>query len=120
MNGQVDDLLRALLDVKVSESPSDETHVITAWIDTAFNGQFVFPRQLIEQLNLKQFAATEAILADGRKVTLESYVCYTEWFGTLIAAQVVANDGKLPLIGTELLANRVLHIDYASRRLSLD
>ena len=53
-------------------------------------------------------------------ITLESYVCYMEWFGTLIAAQVVANDGKLPLIGTELLASRVLHIDYASRRLSLD
>jgi clan AA aspartic protease len=116
----VDDQLRALLDVKVSNAPSGKTDVVTAWIDTAFNGQFVFPRQLVEQLNLKQFAATEAILADGSKVTLESYGCYMEWFGKLIAVQVVANDGKLPLIGTELLASRVLHIDYASCRLSLD
>ena len=110
MNGHVDDLLRALLDVKVSHSPSAENNVITAWIDTAFNGQFVFPRQLIEQLNLKQSAATEAILADGRKVSLESYVCYMEWFGSSIAAQVIANDGKMPLIGTELLANRRLSL----------
>ncbi|GMQ80474.1 MAG: hypothetical protein BMS9Abin04_469 [Planctomycetia bacterium] len=80
MNGQVDDLLRALIDVKVSNSPSGEANANTAWIDTAFNGQFVFPRRMIERLNLKQFAATEAILADGSKVTLESYVCYMEWF----------------------------------------
>ncbi len=39
MNGQVDDLLRALIDVKVSNSPSGDANAITAWIDTAFNGQ---------------------------------------------------------------------------------
>ena len=120
MNGQVDDLLRALIEVKVSNSPSGESHVVTAWIDTAFNGQFVFPRQLIEQFGLEQHAATEAILADGSKVTLESYVCYMKWFGSETPVQVVANDGKLPLLGTELLAKRILHIDYKNRRLSLD
>jgi predicted aspartyl protease len=80
----------------------------------------VFPRRLIEQMCLEQQAATDAILADGSKVTLESYVCYMEWFGEAIAAQVIANDGNLPLLGTELLAGRVLLIDYANRRLSLD
>jgi len=109
-----------LIDVTVSNSTSGETQVVAAWIDTAFNGQFVFPRKLIEQLGLEQFAATDAILADGSKVTLESYVCYMNWFGTMIAAQVVAKDGKLPLLGTELLADRMLVIDYANRRLSLD
>jgi clan AA aspartic protease len=120
LNGRVDDLLRALIEVPVGRSRSGERNVVTAWIDTAFNGQFVFPRQLIEQLRLEQLAATEAILADGSKVTLESYVCYTEWFSTVVATQVIANDGKMPLLGTELLANRVLLIDYANRRVSLD
>ena len=31
-------------------------------------------------------------------------LCYMEWFGAVIAAQVIANDGKLPLLGTELLS----------------
>ena len=120
LNGQVDDCLRALIDVTVSNSASGETQVVAAWIDTAFNGQFVFPRKLIEQLRLEQLAATDAILADESKVTLESYVCYINWFGTEIAAQVVSNDGKMPLLVTELLASRMLVIDYANRRLSLD
>ncbi len=90
------------------------------WIDTAFNGHFVFPQQLIEQLGLTQFAATDAVLADGSYVTLESYVCYIDWFGSIVPAQVIANDGKLPLLGTELLSNRNLHIDYANRRLTLN
>jgi len=120
LNGRVDDLLRALIDVPVGSHRSDDRTDVTAWIDTAFNGQFVFTRRHIEQLRLEQLAATEAILADGSKVMLESYVCYMQWFGVVIAAQVIANDGQLPLLGTELLANRVLLIDYANRRLSLD
>jgi clan AA aspartic protease len=93
---------------------------VTVWIDTAFNGFLVFPRRLIDHLGLEQEAATDAILADGSCVTLESYICYIEWFGTLVEAQVVANEGKLPLLGTELLAGRVLVADYARKRLSLD
>jgi hypothetical protein len=34
-------------------------------------------------------------------------------------AQVVANSGKLPLLGTELLAKRKLLIDYAAGVVSL-
>jgi len=120
LNGQVDALLRALIEVEVSDTPSGNAQSVTAWIDTAFNGQFVFPRQVIDQLGLEQLAATEAILADGSKVTLETFLCYVTWFGSATAAQVVANDGRVPLLGTELLAGRTLLIDYANHRLSLD
>jgi len=48
------------------------------------------------------------------------FLSHMNWFGTVTAIQVVANDGKLSLLGTELLANRVHLIDYENRRLSLD
>jgi hypothetical protein len=70
-------------------------------------------------LGLKQDAATEAILADGSCITLESCVCYVDWFGTLIEAQVIANQGKLPLLGTELLAGHRFVIDYMERAVVL-
>ena len=120
MNGRVDDDLRALLDVNVRRSPSTEPTSVLLWIDTAFNGHLVFPQRLIDQLGLEQFAATDAVLADGSRVTLGSYVCYVEWFGSTVPAQVIANDGKLPLLGTELLSSRVLHVDYVNRHLTLD
>jgi predicted aspartyl protease len=88
----MDELMRRV--VLWSMSPygalSDGSSQLAVWIDTAFNGFFVFPRDLIEDLGLHQEAATEAILADGKRVTLESYVCYVEWFGKSVAAQVIA------------------------------
>ena len=91
-----------------------------AWIDTAFDGHLVFPMPLIEELKLESLADTEAILADGRKVTLETFVCSLEWFGRLIPLQVVANAGKLPLLGTGLLENHVFQIDYVNKGVTID
>ncbi len=34
--------------------------------------------------------------------------------------QITANEGKHPLLGTELLDNRILHINYRLKTLTLD
>ena len=34
--------------------------------------------------------------------------------------QVIAKDGKLPLLGTGLLENHVLHVDYVNKELTID
>ncbi len=79
----------------------------------------MFSEQTITELGLQQEATTEAILADGNRVTLESYICYVNWFGKTVPAQVIANDGKLPLLGTELLSNHKLIIDYIEKEVSI-
>lgn len=112
MNGRVDEALRALLDVAIRRTETETPTTLTVWIDTAFNGYLVFPQELIQRLGLQQEAATEAILADGSHVMLESFACHVEWFGEIVRAQVIGNNGKLPLLGTELLAKRKLVIDY--------
>ena len=119
MNGRVDESLRALVDILVGPAKSKPTESITVWIDTAFNGFLVFPQKLIEGLGLEQEAATEAVLADGSRVILESFSASTLWFDAIVDAQVIANDGKLPLLGTELLANRRLLVDYKSKIVSI-
>ena len=120
MIGAVDDRNRALLDVEVRATPSSAKTAVTAWIDTAFDGHLVFSTSLIDELGLESLVETEAILADGQKVTLETFLCYLDWFGSTVPLQVIANDGKLPLLGTALLDNHVLLIDYAKKRLTLD
>ena len=120
MNGHVDENGRALLNVLVSRSDSDPTVPVTTWIDTAFDGHLVFSRTLIEELDLDPLVETEAILADGSKVVLETFFCTLDWFGEQIPLQVIANEGRFPLLGTGLLEQRVLHIDYAAKRLTLD
>jgi clan AA aspartic protease len=120
MIGIVDDKGRALLDVPISNGLNGVYAPVTAWVDAAFDGHLVFPHELIQQLQLESLVETEAILADGSKVTLETFICYVDWFGSRIPLQVIANNGRFPLLGTGLLEQRVLHIDYPRKTLSLN
>ena len=120
MNGIVDESLRALLDVSVAAAKDAPKQVLTAWIDTAFNGGLVIPRQHIEHLGLKQASTTQATLADGHSVDLETFTCHLEWSGDVYRTQVVSNDGEFALLGTLLLADRKLTIDYKSKTVVLD
>ena len=120
MNGRVDDERRALLTVQVGNTQTADRTEIDVWIDTAFNGFLVFSKHMIDALALEQEAATEAILADGSHVILESYICHVDWFGKTVPAQVIANEGKLPLLGTELLENHRLTVDYIDKTVIID
>jgi clan AA aspartic protease len=112
--------MRALLDVSVAAAKEGEKQVLRAWIDTAFNGGLVVPRQHVERLGLKQASTTQAVLADGRSIDLETFTCHLEWFGDECRTQVIANDGEFPLLGTLLLADRKLTIDYKLKTVVLD
>ena len=85
MKGFVDDRDRALIPIRVAKGLGEEVTEVVAWIDTAFDGHLVFSRELINSLRLEALAETEAILADGSRVTLESYFCVIDWFGEKVS-----------------------------------
>jgi clan AA aspartic protease len=120
MIGSIDPGGRALLDVRISKKVNGEYIAVTTWIDTAFDGHLVLPLELIKELELESLAQTEAILADGSRVTLEAFFCYVDWFGERRPIQVIANDGRFPLLGTGLLEERILHIDYQRKKVAMD
>ena len=103
MNGLVDEVGRALLDLKIRSTGNEDPVNVTVWVDTAFNGELVVPRAMIEALGLEQSAGIRARLADGNEVTLESYAGILDWFGDQRAVEVIANNGQLPLLGIGLL-----------------
>ena len=119
MNGFVDDQLRALLRVPVSASRDGDRTDLVVWIDTAFNGGLAIPRKQVADLGLSKQLSAEAILADGRSVELETYVCFLDWFGKIYETQVAASNGECPLLGTMLLDGRRLHINYAAKTVEL-
>ncbi len=112
MIGRVDGQLRALLRVPLAASLGGPQQDVEAWVDTAFNGGLALPRAVVAGLGLPQEASTDAVLADGRTVTVELFGCYLDWFGGMYQTQVVAGDAAYPLLGTQLLAGRRLLIDY--------
>jgi clan AA aspartic protease len=120
MIGYVDSSGRALLNIPICKSSDGEYVEITAWIDTAFDGHLVFSMETIERLELESLVETEAILADGSRVTLKTFICYVDWFGQLQPVQVIANEGRFPLLGTGLLDERVLHVDYRAKTLTVE
>jgi clan AA aspartic protease len=119
VNGFADDHLRALLRVPVSGSRDGERRDLMAWIDTAFNGGLAIPRKQVAELGLSKQSSAEAILADGRCVELEMFVCFLDWFGNTYETQIAASDGEYPLLGTMLLADRRLDINYAAKTVEL-
>ncbi len=112
MKGFVDDRNRALLPIQVASSLKAEPIEVLVWIDTAFDGHLVFSKELIRKLQLDSLVETEAILADGSKITMESYFCVVDWFGQKVPVQVIENDGRFPLLGTGLLDGRTIHISF--------
>lgn len=120
MKGFVDDELRALLEVEIGSTRQGAKTTLVVWVDTAFNGGLVLPRQEIERLGLKESSSTPAILADGQQVELSTYTCFLNWFGKEYRTQVVANDGAKPLLGTVLLAGRDLSISYRRNTVTLE
>lgn len=74
----------------------------------------------IKELELEPLAETEAILADGSRVILETFLCDIDWFDERMSLQVIANEGRFPLLGTGLLELRTLLIDYRQKTVALD
>ena len=119
MKGYVDDQLRALLPVPVSASREGNRTELLAWIDTAFNGGLAIPRDLAAVLGLVEVSYVEAILADGKSVQLPLLRCIIDWFGHYYETEIAASEGKFALLGTVLLRDRDLHIDYKAKTVEL-
>ena len=119
MNGFVDERNRALISIRVANRLNAATAEVVVWIDTAFDGHLVFSKELIRRLNLESLVETEAILADGSKIAMESYFCVVDWFGHKIPVQVIENEGKFPLLGTGLLDGRNVNISYDTKTVAI-
>jgi clan AA aspartic protease len=111
----IDEENRAMVELQVANHARGQRKTIQAWIDTAFDGHLVMSKSEIERLGLGVLADTDAVLADGSKARLRCYYCIVEWMGQIVPVQVVENIGGLPLIGTALLSNVDLRINYRDR-----
>jgi clan AA aspartic protease len=120
MNGVVDSAGRALLDIELRATRDAPPFYIATWIDTGFTGELVLPQMVIDDLALSLSGSVSAVLADGSQVVMKTYRCFIQWFDELRRLEVVANQGKHPLLGVGLLLDRELRIDYRSKTIKLE
>ncbi|GET41330.1 hypothetical protein MiSe_61420 [Microseira wollei NIES-4236] len=80
-------------------------------VDTGFEGFLTLPSAAIAQLGLPYLAQINANLADNSNVATDVYLATVVWNGVARDIAVLAM-GRRPLIGTALLQDYHLSIDF--------
>lgn len=120
MNGVVDRNGRALLTISLRGAPEAVPQDTQVWVDSGFTGDLVLPQPLIDQLRLEPGLAVRAVLADGRKSDLNTFVAWVDWFGEILEVEVISGTGNAALLGVTMLLGHRLTIDYREMNLSLN
>lgn len=122
MNGNVDEYGRSLVNVVLSNPLTSATARMDAWVDTGFTGELILPIETIAALRLERSPSLTVLaeLGDGTTTDLDTHIGAIDWFGTRQTVEVIAKNGRFPLLGVALLHDKTLHIDYEKRTMSID
>lgn len=108
-DGSVNAQLEAWLRVQATNG-----ELIECLIDTGFNGALVLPRAEAVRLNLT-VPGRVSIIGVGRSRQIADIAeLEIEWLGQSRAVEVIISDGDDSLLGTELLDDSRLVIDYSA------
>ena len=89
-------------------------------IDTGFNGQLELPEQLRGHVNAQLVGRTTSLLAANRRIEEDLYLVDFPFDGRIFRAQATFSDSATLLIGTGLLTEYRLGIDFPARTVTLD
>lgn len=120
MKGTVNEQGQSLIDVEVRATPTAVGKFVSAWVDTAFNGELVLPKNTIEQLGLSKSAEIGAGLADGVVRSLDAFKAWVPWFGEVKEVEVVGSPGRTVLLGVGLMLGHDLNVSYRTFDVTLD
>ena len=79
----------------------------------------MLPISLIHAFGLIRTGSEVAGLGDGKKVILERFKCWIDWFGQTRKIFVLANQGQFSLLGVGLMASHQLAVDYEKNLVEL-
>lgn len=85
--------------------------VIEFVVDTGFSGELLLPQAAIEVLGLPHQMDVMSTLSDGVSRRVAVYKATILWDGELLEVGVLAT-GNRPLLGTALLANHRVEIEF--------
>jgi predicted aspartyl protease len=91
-----------------------------ATIDTGFNGDLELPDALREPLNAQFVGRATAALAGGQSVEEDLYLVDFLFDGRIVKAEATFVSGSRILIGTRLLSEYSLQIDFVSKTVQLE
>ena len=91
-----------------------------ATIDTGFNGDLELPEELRAVLHARYIGRSTAALAGGQSVEEDSFIVEIPFDGQTVQAESTFVVGSGILIGTHLLREYSLRIDFVSKTVFLE
>jgi clan AA aspartic protease len=117
IRGYVDDFYQAIVTVTVRGIRTAVT--LDMVLDTAFSGDICLPIPIATQLGLELITTQHYELADG---TVEEELVFLGHvvFGEEKPVAIVLTDSNDALLGTGLLTNANLHIDFIAKTVEIE
>ena len=88
-------------------------------IDTGFNGSLCVPRSLMNDLGLIKVSEDEVSGVGSHTEVLDISEAEIYWFDEQIGVDVLINEGSDRLLGSELLHNKTLTINYKDKTVTI-
>ena len=91
-----------------------------AIIDTGFNGELELPQRLRSSVNAQFVGRATSLLTANQQVEEDLFLVDSPFDGQMVRVQATFVDGDEILIGTRLLRDYRLQIDFPARRVSIE
>jgi clan AA aspartic protease len=116
IKGYVDDNLDAKVPLSILDKNGRASLLDAVVVDTGFNEDLCISIYELEKIHLVLFDSAEFELADGKVVKQKVYHGRVVFDGQNMPVKVIVSASRDTLIGSSLLANKKLDIDYPKRR----
>ncbi len=91
-----------------------------AIIDTGFNGELELPERLRSHVNTRFVGRATSLLAVNQRIEEEVFLVDFPFDGRMVRAQATFVDGDEILIGTRMLRDYRLQIDFPARTVCIE
>ena len=91
-----------------------------AIIDTGFNGDLELPERLRPRVNARLVARATSLLAANQQIEEDVFLVDFPFDGQTVRAQATFVDGDEILIGTRMLRDYRLRIDFPARAVTIE
>lgn len=105
--GFVTEDAEAVLRVELSDGSS-----IDCILDTGFNGNLILPKSFVEKFTSVISLRVQIELAEGKTAEVGMTPIDIKWLGDEFSINILVSDTDESLIGTEMLIDSVVEIDY--------
>ncbi len=86
--------------------------VIDCVLDTGFNGSLLLPRSFVEEHKMELVGREPITMVEKYKTEIDAVAGEIDWLGRRFFARILVSENDECLIGTQMLVDSKLEIDY--------